>query len=115
MGHGDHNRSFFKLVYRDYCDSKSFKKKNYIVLKKKKLACVDHWMPRQGGGWRGEKEEQEADLKNDSHRDDETHNMIYYIIEVFGNNWKGPTAPLLTCRDTCSLHHDAFSGRRTPS
>ena len=24
MGHGDHNRSFFSLVYRDYCESKSF-------------------------------------------------------------------------------------------
>ena len=43
MGHGDHNRSFFSLVYRDYCDSKSLK--NYIILKK--LACVDHF---SGGG-----------------------------------------------------------------
>ena len=32
MGHGDHNRSFFSLVYRDYCDSKSFI--IYIILSK---------------------------------------------------------------------------------
>ena len=38
MGHGDHNRSFFSLVCRDYCDSKSLI--IYIILNK--LACVTH-------------------------------------------------------------------------
>ena len=42
MGHGDHNRSFFSLVCRDYCDSKSLI--IYIILNK--LACVAHWNRR---------------------------------------------------------------------
>ena len=40
MGHGDHNRSLFSLVCRDYCDSKSLI--IYIILNK--LACVPHWL-----------------------------------------------------------------------
>ena len=39
MGHGDHNRSLFSLVCRDYCDSKSLI--IYIILNK--LVCVPRW------------------------------------------------------------------------